>query len=138
MSPTRIEDVLLKFFAAKVTAVMTNVPGPRETIYLTGVPMKRIMYWVPTPGNLSLGVSIISYAGEVMVGIATDAGLAPNPDRIIAAFDDEFAFLQSRAAQSVNPPAQPVGLCQAITRAGLPCKNRVVGNSKYCRVHQAD
>jgi hypothetical protein len=104
--------------------------------------MKRIMFWVPTPGNLSLGVSIISYAGEVMVGIATDAGLAPDPERIIAAFDDEFAYLQqwaaqSSAAQQVNPPAQPTGLCQASTRAGLPCKNRVVGNSKYCRVHQA-
>jgi hypothetical protein len=89
-----------------------------------------------------LGVSIISYAGEVMVGIATDAGLAPDPERIIAAFDDEFAYLQqwaaqSSAAQQVNPPAQPTGLCQASTRAGLPCKNRVVGNSKYCRVHQA-
>jgi diacylglycerol O-acyltransferase len=137
VSPAQIEDVLLKFFAAKVSAVMTNVPGPRAPIYLTGVPMKRIMFWVPTPGNLSLGVSIISYAGEVMVGIATDAGLAPNPERIIAAFDDEFAFLQTWAAQQINSPTQPVGRCQATTRAGLPCKNRAVANSMYCRVHQS-
>ena len=136
LSPAQIEDVLLKFFAAKVSAVMTNVPGPRAPIFLTGVPMKRIMFWVPTPGNLSLGVSIISYAGEVMVGIATDAGLAPNPDRIIAAFDDEFEYLQAWAAQQVNPPAQPLGICQATTRAGLPCKNRALADSTYCRVHQ--
>ena len=143
VSPARIEDVLLKFFAAKVSAVMTNVPGPRETIYLTGVPMKRIMFWVPTPGNLSLGVSIISYAGEVMVGIATDAGLAPNPDRIITAFDDEFAYLQqwaaqSSAAQSVTAVEPMVAMhnCHALTKSGKPCKNRAVGDSRYCRVHQ--
>ena len=135
VSPAQIEDALLKFFAAKVSAVMTNVPGPRAPIFLTGVPLKRIMFWVPTPGNLSLGVSIISYAGEVMVGIATDAGLVPNPERIVAAFDDEFAYLQAWAAQPVNPAAQ-VGVCQATTRAGLPCKNRALANSRYCRVHQ--
>ena len=135
VSPAQIEDALLKYFAAKVSAVMTNVPGPRAPIFLTGVPLKRIMFWVPTPGNLSLGVSIISYAGEVMVGIATDAGLVPNPERIVAAFDDEFAYLQTWAAQPVNPVAQ-TGLCRATTRAGLPCKNRARANSQYCRVHQ--
>ena len=136
VSPTQIEDVLLKFFAAKVSAVMTNVPGPREPIYMTGVPMKRIMFWVPTPGNLSLGVSIIHYAGEVMVGIATDAGLAPNPERIVAAFNDEFAYLQACATQPVSAAARVAGRCQGTTHAGLPCRNRAVAGSNYCRVHQ--
>ncbi|HZY41500.1 MAG TPA: wax ester/triacylglycerol synthase family O-acyltransferase [Anaerolineae bacterium] len=138
VSPTQIEDVLLKFFAAKVSAVMTNVPGPRTPIYLTGVPMNRIMSWVPTPGNLSLGVSIISYAGEVMVGIATDAGLAPDPDRIVDAFNDEFAYLQTWAAQSVTAvePVAAMHNCHALTKSGKPCKNRVLPNSQFCRVHQ--
>jgi diacylglycerol O-acyltransferase len=144
VSPTQIEDVLLKFFAAKVSAVMTNVPGPRAPIYLASVPMKRIMFWVPTPGNLSLGVSIISYAGEVMVGIATDAGLAPNPDRIIDAFNDEFVFMQKWATRSsaahsgaTIEPAIATHTCHALTKSGKPCKNRAVANSKYCRVHRA-
>ena len=143
VSPAKIEDVLLRFFAAKVSAVMTNVPGPRAPIYLTDVPLKRIMFWVPTPGNLSLGVSIISYAGEVMVGISTDAGLAPEPERIIAAFNDEFAFLQAQAAQSITSPAGAVAapvtvthICHALTKAGQPCKNWALPNSQFCRVHQ--
>ena len=138
--PTRVEEALLKFFAAKVSAVMTNVPGPRTPIYLAGVPLKRIMSWVPTPSNLSLGVSIISYAGEVMVGIATDAGLAPEPERIIAAFNDEFAFLRARAAQSLTSPAgAPViatHTCHALTKLDQPCKNWARPNSQFCRVHQ--
>ncbi|MFN8596288.1 MAG: wax ester/triacylglycerol synthase family O-acyltransferase [Anaerolineae bacterium] len=147
VTPTQIEDVLLKFFAAKVSAVMTNVPGPREPIYLAGEPLKRIMFWVPTPGNLSLGVSIISYAGEVIVGIATDAGLVPNPDRLVAAFNDEFAHLQSWVKQPATLsrkvarklPAsikKPLPLCQGVTKAGQACKNHALPKSKFCRVHQ--
>jgi hypothetical protein len=44
--------------------VMTNVPGPRETLYLAGGPIRSIMYWAPQPGRLGLGVSIISQALE--------------------------------------------------------------------------
>lgn len=148
VTPAQIEDVLVKFFASKVSAVMTNVPGPRETIYLAGEPLKRIMFWVPQPGNLSLGVSIISYAGEVIVGVATDAGLIPDPDQIIAAFDDEIAHLKAwitpgempqRAARSKHPAevkAVEVRRCHGHTRTSQPCKNRALPNSDYCRLHQ--
>ncbi len=148
VTPAQVEDLLVRFFAAKVSAVMTNVPGPRETIYLAGQPLKRIMFWVPQPGNLSLGVSIISYAGEVVVGVATDEGLVPDPDQIIAAFDDEVAHLKAwvtpgdlpqRAAPSKHPAAVKAvetRACHGYTRSGQPCKNRALPHSDYCRVHQ--
>jgi len=41
--------------------------------------IESVMYWVPQSGRLGLGVSILSYAGQVRVGIATDAGLIPDP-----------------------------------------------------------
>ena len=69
---------------------MTNVPGPREPLYLAGKRLGRIMCWVPQSGRLGLGVSILSYAGEVCLGVATDAGLVPNPEKIVAGFEAEF------------------------------------------------
>ena len=76
---------------------MTNVPGPRETIYLAGAPVRELMFWVPQSGRLGLGVSIFSYAGQVWLGVATDVGLIPDPDTIIGAFQDEFDLLRRLA-----------------------------------------
>lgn len=85
-----IEDIVADIFGKKGTAVMTNVPGPREVRYLAGKPIREVMVWVPQSGRLGLGVSIISYAGDVLVGIATDAGLTPDPETIVQAVHDEF------------------------------------------------
>lgn len=45
---------------------------------------------MPAPANLGLGVSIFSYNGEVILGVATDACLVPDPDMIIEGFHTEF------------------------------------------------
>ncbi len=86
----KIESLALKLFGSKATAVMTNVPGPREEIYLAGKAMRSMMFWVPQSARLGLGVSILSYAGQVRLGVATDAGLAPDPETIIEAFQEEM------------------------------------------------
>jgi WS/DGAT/MGAT family acyltransferase len=104
-TPVLIERVVNTIFGMKATAVMTNVPGPREPLYLAGKRIRGIMFWVPTPAKLGLGVSIISYAGEVIVGVGTDAGLVPDPEEIVSAFDEEFQVLMQLAeAQAPRKP----------------------------------
>lgn len=102
MTPVQIERVLTNFFAAKATAVMTNVPGPREVLYLAGKPLREIMFWVPQPAQLGMGISILSYAGNVVIGVATDAGIVPDPESIIADFHDEFEHMR-RWAKGTGP-----------------------------------
>ena len=89
-TPARVERVVADIFGAKATAVMTNVPGPREPLSLAGNPVSGIQFWVPQAAHLGLGVSIFSYAGEVTVGIAADAGLVPDPEALVAAFEAEL------------------------------------------------
>lgn len=96
-TPVGLERIINRIFGMKATAVMTNVPGPREPIYLMGNRIRGIMFWVPTPASLGLGVSIISYAGQVTVGVGTDAGLVPDPNEIVNAFVDEFCALRGLA-----------------------------------------
>jgi hypothetical protein len=85
-------------FAAKTTAVMTNVPGPREELALAGKPIREIFFWVPQSGRVGLGISIFSYAGHVRLGLASDTGLVPDPELIIQGFHAELAELRARAA----------------------------------------
>jgi WS/DGAT/MGAT family acyltransferase len=99
LAPVEVEQVGLRFFGSKATAVLTNVPGPREPLYLAGRKIDRVMFWVPQSGRLGLGISIISYAGGVMLGVATDARLVPDPERIVEAFKAEFEAVRRLATE---------------------------------------
>ncbi len=88
--PLSVEDQAVRHFSSKASAVMTNVPGPQESLHMKGRRIQHIMPWVPRAGHVGLGVSIFSYDGEVRLGIACDAGLVPDPDTIIDGFQREF------------------------------------------------
>ena len=87
------QDALLGLFSRKTTAVMTNVPGPREKLKFLGATLEQSLFWVPQSGSVGLGVSILSYGGGVQFGVITDAGLCPDPQNIINGFEPEFAKL---------------------------------------------
>lgn len=166
MAPEQIQDIVVNIFGTKGTAVMTNVIGPRERIYLAGAPLESLMFWVPQSGRLGVGVSILSYAGNVWMGVITDQGLVPDPETIIANVHDEFHALLALATEGAPRPglqtvsealdgaletldellaqgragsgnAGPVpSRCQAHTRTGRRCKNRPLSGSDFCRTHQ--
>ncbi len=98
MTPMDIESVFLDFFGSKSSLVLTNVPGPQIQLYLAGSPLREIMAWVPQSGGLGMGVSILSYNGQVMIGVTTDAGLTPDPERIVENLAAEFETLRQLAA----------------------------------------
>jgi len=116
MAPVEVEQVGLRFFGSKATAVLTNVPGPREPLYLAGRKIDKVMFWVPQSGRLGLGISIISYDGGVMLGVASDAGLVPDPERIVDAFKVEFEALRDAAAQLARRPRRATSRRQATPR----------------------
>jgi WS/DGAT/MGAT family acyltransferase len=87
------QDAMLSLFSKKTTAVMTNVPGPREKLQFCGSTLEQTLFWVPQSGTVGLGVSILSYGGGVQFGIISDATLCPNPQAIIDQFAPEFAKL---------------------------------------------
>lgn len=88
--PEVVHRTIVEIFQAKATAVFTNVPGPRSTLYFAGRPLSDIFFWVPQAGGLGLGVSIFSYNGSVRMGVGTDYGLIPDPERIVDGFHAEL------------------------------------------------
>ena len=83
----------VRVLGAKSTAIVTNVPGPREPVFLAGARLTRLAFWVPQAGSVALGVSVLSYAGEVSVGVASDHNVLPDPGEITRAVEAELAEL---------------------------------------------
>jgi WS/DGAT/MGAT family acyltransferase len=106
-APRRVADVFLNLLGSKSTAVMTNVVGPRWPVYLCGRRVDSLMFWVPQSARMGVGVSILSYAGQVTVGVSTDEGLVPDPEAIVAAFEAEVRALRRPASRGPRASATP-------------------------------
>ncbi len=106
--PKPLEDVANQIFGSKASVVMTNVAGPKKTLYLAGVPIDRMMFWVPHPGKqLGMGISILSYKGMASLAVIADARLVPDPEAITTWFNREFAQMLRRVkADAVRAPAK--------------------------------
>lgn len=93
MAPSPLQAPTLELFSRKATTVLTNVPGPAEPLYLAGSPIKELMFWVPQNGTIGMGISIMSYAGQVFSGLIADRNLIPRPSEVMALFEQEFSDL---------------------------------------------
>ena len=163
-TPSELQGSVVKALSAKITAVMSNVPGPRQRLFLAGRQIDEMMFWVPQAGRVGLGLSILSYNNKVWTGVATDRELVPDPDGIIDGFLEEYQALVD-AARSASPPAPNAEItsaqpesesetepepepdpepgieaaaeegCIAVTDAGIACTNGRYGDSTYCEVH---
>ena len=98
-TPEPVERRIIDLFTAKGTAVMTNVPGPREPVYLAGTAVRTALVWAPTSGHIGMSVSIFSYRGEVTVGLMVDATLIPDPDQIVTRLEREVESLAKLGAR---------------------------------------
>ena len=101
--PAAVQNAWVDAFAGKATAIVTNVSGPRHRVQIAGIPVAGMMGWVPVTGPLGLGLSIVSYAGQLSVGLASDTHLLPDHDRLLALLDDEIGALHTPTASS-SPP----------------------------------
>jgi WS/DGAT/MGAT family acyltransferase len=100
LTPREVESRVVDVFTAKATAVMTNVPGPSDTVYLAGSPLRGVLVWAPTAGSVGMSVSIISYDGAITVGLLVHAQLVPDPEAIIDRLQRELTAM-ARLAPSV-------------------------------------
>jgi len=65
------------------------------------------MFWVPQRARIGIGISILSFAGKVQVGVIADEALVPDPAELIQAFEDEFDTLKVLASLAPGQPELP-------------------------------
>lgn len=97
--PDMLERRALTLLSNKASAVLTNVPGPKDPVYLAGAKLKQPMFWVPQSGNIGIGMSIFSYAGTVQFGITIDRSIPVDPESAMEYFRESFMELYNRALE---------------------------------------
>ena len=87
-----------------IITVTTNVPGPREPLYLLGRRILEILPYVPIAVRLRTGVSIMTYCDRVGIGVTSDYRSAPEADELARGIEAGMAEL---VAASVPKEPQP-------------------------------
>jgi WS/DGAT/MGAT family acyltransferase len=108
--PASLQAPAIELFSRKGTAVVSNVPGPKVPLYLCGQRISEMYFWVPQSGSMGLGVSVLTYADRVHVGLIADRNLVPDPQRVVRLFAPEFERLrQSVGAGALETKTQRGG-----------------------------
>jgi diacylglycerol O-acyltransferase / wax synthase len=77
--------------------VVTNVPGPQVPLYCMGSRMFEAYPIVPLARNLSVGVAILSYCGQLHFGLNADRDAFADLPAFAAGIEDAFAELHKIA-----------------------------------------
>jgi WS/DGAT/MGAT family acyltransferase len=93
MLPAVVQAPAIELFSRKATAVVSNVPGPRAPLYMCGQRVSEMYFWVPQSGTIGLGISLLSYAGQVYFGVISDRKLIAAPEEVVRRFGSEFERL---------------------------------------------
>jgi diacylglycerol O-acyltransferase / wax synthase len=102
----RVVRLVITVFSAKGSLVVTNVPGPQQWLHLGGRRMTGVIAWPPQTGSIGVGVSVISYAGQVVLGVMSDDRALPAPDDLLADLCAELRALGVDTESVGRPPAR--------------------------------
>ncbi len=80
--------------------VVTNVPGPRQPVYLLGARLEEIYPLVPLFKGQGLGVALFSYDGDLYWGFSADWDAFPDLHNFALQVGEEFDLLHAAAEQA--------------------------------------
>lgn len=84
------EGIGMDIFTRKASAMITSIPGPPVGLHLAGQKLADMIVWAPVAGHVGIGISMLSYAGNIRVGVFADTKRMPDPDRLAKAFLEEL------------------------------------------------
>ena len=87
------EELVVDLLSRKASLVASNVPGPQQQLYLAGSRLSQLMFWVPQSGTIGVGISILTYNGQVQFGVIADRKRIPDPRALVERFGREFEQL---------------------------------------------
>jgi diacylglycerol O-acyltransferase / wax synthase len=87
MASEGIQRLGVDIFTRKASLLLTNVPGPTEHLHMLGRRLSSVLVWAPVSGDVAVGVTLLSYAGSMRLGVSADARVVKDPEGIVAAFE---------------------------------------------------
>ena len=94
--PTCIISPFFDYIVQKSTGVLSNLPGPQDSLTIVDQEMESITFWAPPRGNLGMTFSITSYNGKVVIGVQSDRAILEDPDEICKEFPSQVQRLINR------------------------------------------
>lgn len=90
-----------------VTLVASNLPGPQETIHMFGGAVDDFMFWIPNKSRTGIGVSMLSYRGQVRLGLNVDTALVSSEEVAQQLLEDTIvqtrSLLKELGAVEIKP-----------------------------------
>jgi diacylglycerol O-acyltransferase / wax synthase len=86
--------------------VVTNVPGPQVPLYCMGARMLEAYPIVPLAQNLTIGIAILSYCGQLHLGLLADRDRAPDLEVLAQGIEGAFTEL-TKIAKEREPGEGP-------------------------------
>ena len=83
---------------------VANVPGPASPLYLAGARLTEAFAVVPLSGNVTVGIGVVSYAGQLNISVIADRDNCPDLPVFISGLDRSLSGLTG-AAMTTTPPA---------------------------------
>lgn len=90
---SELEHIALEVFTRKASLLTTNVPGPPSHATLGGRKLETMLVWAPVSGYIGLSLTMLSYAGEVRLGVSADAQRVASPRKLADAFTRQLEAL---------------------------------------------
>jgi WS/DGAT/MGAT family acyltransferase len=82
---------------------ITNVPGPQQTLYAFGAPLREVHPLVPLAASHAVGVAIVSYDGNAFFGVVADRDSVADLDTMLEGMS---ASVQELLAEAHPPRAR--------------------------------
>ncbi len=76
--------------AGPINSYVTNVPGPQQPLFTCGAKMLRCYPFAPLIGQIGFCIGVMSYDGQLCVGINADYELLANADQLAELLIDSF------------------------------------------------
>jgi hypothetical protein len=111
-APPTIMSQAARLFARQrfFNLVVTNVPGPQFPLYLLGRRLLSCYPQVPLAAQQTVGIALLSYAGNVGVGLLADLDvrdLAALAGALRGALDELTVIAEANPRESARPVSEP-------------------------------
>jgi hypothetical protein len=90
----------LTFTTRLFNLLITNVPGPQAPLYVLGREMTEAYPITFLPRDHAVAVAVLTYAGQVNLGLIGDHDALPELEQLAAWSGDELAELVSLAGEA--------------------------------------
>jgi diacylglycerol O-acyltransferase len=78
---------------------ITNVPGPQQRLYSLGAPLVEVLPLVPLFAGHTIGIAVLTYAGQMVFGLNADRMAAPDVAVLAEGITRAFSELQAPGAK---------------------------------------